>query len=96
MPNAAAQTGVDPNVAVPTTPAPISTTPPANIGNDVLDGKFHGANISEVNPQAQRDFNPFVPQTGYTDKLATGNEYQQVPGYGKIQRIAQAFAGMMG
>jgi hypothetical protein len=27
--------------------------------------------------------------------LATGNEYQNVPGYGKLQKIGQAFAGMM-
>jgi hypothetical protein len=96
MPNTAAPAPVDPNAVAPATPAPLSTTPPANIGADVLDGKFHGAEISSVDPQAQRDFNPFVPQTGYTQKLASGNEYQQVPGYGKIQKAFQAFAGGMG
>lgn len=104
MPNAVAPTPVDPTAVAPTAPAPLqtpapmpmSTTPPPNIGVDVLDGKFNGAEISEVNPQAQRDFNPFVPQTGYNTMLASGNEYQQVPGYGKLQRIGQALAGMMG
>ena len=85
-----------PNVVAPTAPAPVSTTPPPNIGADVLDGKFHGAEISSVNPQAQRDFNPVVPQTGYNTMLASGNEYQQVPGYGKITKALQAFAGGMG
>lgn len=77
--------------------APVSTTPPANIGVDVLDGKYHGNEQSFVNPQAQRDFNPVVPQTGYNQILATGNEYQQMPGYGKLAKAMQGMAGgMMG
>ena len=75
---------------------PMQTKPPANIGFDVLDGKYNGAEISFVNPQAQRDFNPFVPQTGYNTMLATGNEYQQMPGYGKLAKAMQAMAGGMG
>jgi len=75
--------------------APMSTTPPANIGVDVLDGKYHGNEQSFVNPQAQRDFNPFVPQTGYNTMLATGNEYQQMPGYGKLGKAIQGMAGGM-
>jgi hypothetical protein len=76
---------------------PMPTTPPANIGFDVLDGKYNGAETSFVNPQAQRDFNPFVPQTGYNTILATGNEYQQMPGYGKLAKAMQGMAGgMMG
>ena len=77
--------------------APMSTTPPANIGVDVLDGKYHGNEQSFVNPQAQRDFNPFVPQVGYNPIQATGNEYQQMPGYGKLGQALQGMAGgMMG
>lgn len=77
--------------------APMSTTPPANIGVDVLDGKYHGNEQSFVNPQAQRDFNPFVPQVGYNPIQATGNEYQQMPGYGKLAKAMQGMAGgMMG
>jgi hypothetical protein len=76
---------------------PISTTPPANIGFDVLDGKFNGLETSFVNPQAQRDFNPFVPQTGYNTMLSTGKEYEQAPGYGKLRKAAESMAfGMMG
>jgi len=77
--------------------APMSTTPPANIGVDVLDGKYHGNEQSFVNPQAQRDFSPFVPQVGYNPIQATGNEYQQMPGYGKLAKAMQGMAGgMMG
>jgi hypothetical protein len=75
--------------------APMSTTPPANIGVDVLDGKYHGNEQSFVNPQAQRDFNPFVPQVGYNPIQATGNEYQQMPGYGKLGKAIQGMAGGM-
>jgi hypothetical protein len=75
----------------------MSTTPPANIGLDILDNKYHGNEQSFVNPQAQRDFNPVVPQTGYNQILATGNEYQQMPGYGKLAKAMQGMAGgMMG
>jgi hypothetical protein len=84
-----------PNAVMPN--APMSATPPANIGLDILDNKYHGAEQSFVNPQSQRDFNPFVPQTGYNTMLATGNEYQQMPGYGKFGQVIQGMAGgMMG
>lgn len=83
-----------PNVAPIVQTAPVSTTPPANIGADILDGKYHGA---FVNPQSQLDFNPNAIQTGYNTMLATGNEYQQAPGYGKLAKAMQAFGGgMMG
>lgn len=76
---------------------PISTTPPANIGFDVLDGKYNGAETSFVNPQAQRDSLVLPQQTGYNQILATGNEYQQMPGYGKLAKAMQGMAGgMMG
>jgi len=97
MPNANAPT---PAIATPvydSAAPPVPTTPPANIGFDVLDGKFNGLETSFVNPQAQRDFNPFVPQTGYNTMLATGKEYQQAPGYGKLRKAAESMAfGMMG
>lgn len=93
VPNANAFT---PAVATPVyDSAPMSTTPPANIGVDVLDGKYHGNEQSFVNPQAQRDFNPFVPQVGYNPIQATGNEYQQMPGYGKLGKAIQGMVGGM-
>jgi hypothetical protein len=96
MPNANAPT---PAIATPvydSAAPPVPTTPPANIGFDVLDGKFNGLETSFVNPQAQRDFNPFVPQTGYNTMLATGKEYEQAPGYGKLRKAAESMFGMMG
>lgn len=75
--------------------APMSTTPPANIGVDVLDGKYNGNEQSFVNPQAQRDFNPFVPQATPNPVALTGNEYQQLPGYGKLAKAFQGMAGGM-
>jgi hypothetical protein len=97
MPNVAGPNAVNPNAVAPTAPAPITLTPPANIGFDVLDGKYNGAEISEVNPQAQRDSLILPQQTGYNTMLATGNEYQQMPGYGKLAKAMQGMAGgMMG
>jgi len=97
MPPSDATQPAIPNAMMPTAPSPMSTTPPANVGVDILDGKYHGNEQSYVNPQAQRDFNPYVPQTGYNTMLATGNEYQQMPGYGKLAKAMQAFGGgMMG
>jgi hypothetical protein len=75
---------------------PMQTKPPANIGFDVLDGKYNGAEISFVNPQAQRDSLVLPQQTGYNTMLLTGNEYQQMPGYGKLAKAMQAMAGGMG
>lgn len=86
---------VVPNAATPMQTAPATTTPPANIGVDILDGKYHGAEVSSVDPQAQRDFNTYVPQTGYNTMLATGNEYQQMPGYGNLNKVMQGITGGM-
>ena len=93
MPNANATT---PAIAPPVYDnAPISTTPPANIGFDVLDGTYNGTEQSFVNPQAQRDFNPFVPQTTPNPVALTGNEYKEMPGYGKLAKAMQAMSGGM-
>jgi hypothetical protein len=78
----------------PTAPAPL--IPPPNLGVDILDGKFNGVETSFVNPQAQRDSLVLPQQTGYNQMLASGNEYQQVPGYGKLAKVFQAFSGGMG
>ena len=85
---------VAPNAVAPTAPAPL--TPPPNIGGDILDGKFEGVPTSFVDPQAQRDSLVLPQQAGYNQMLQTGNEYQQVPGYGKLAKAFQAFAGGMG
>jgi electron transfer flavoprotein beta subunit len=47
--------------------------------------------------EAQRDSLVLPQQTGYNTMLATGNEYQQMPGYGKLAKAMQGMAGgMMG
>jgi hypothetical protein len=95
VPNANAFT---PAIATPVyDSSPMSTTPPANIGVDVLDGKYNGVDVSSINPQAQRDSLVLPQQTGYNTMLSTGNEYQQMPGYGKLAKTIQGMAGgMMG
>ena len=96
MPNAPMTNAPTPAIATPVyDSAPMSTTPPLNIGVDILDGKYNGAEQSFVNPQAQRDFNPFVPQTTPNPVALTGNEYQQMPGYGKLAKAMQAMSGGM-
>jgi len=85
---------VAPNSVAPA--APQLLTPPPTIGTDILDGKFNGAEISFVDPQATRDSLVLPPQAGYNQMLQTGNEYQQVPGYGKLAKVFQAFSGGMG
>jgi hypothetical protein len=39
------------------------------------------------------DFNPTTQQAGYNMPLNTGNEYQQVPGYGKLAKVANVIFG---
>jgi len=98
-PNAPAPMPVDRNVT-PTfnaPPAAVTVTPVIDFGAKILDNDYDGAEQSSVNPQAQRDFNPYMPQVGYNQILATGNEYQQMPGYGKLAKAMQAMSGgMMG
>lgn len=83
---------VAPNAVAPTEPAPL--TPPPTLGVDILDGKFNGVETSFVDPQATRDSLVLPQQAGYNQMLQTGNEYQQVPGYGKTAKIAQMMFGM--
>lgn len=108
VPSGAAKQPVSPNASpaipnavvpnqmapTPTTPAPISFPP--DLGGKILDGDWDGTDTSSVDPQAQRDSLVLPQQTGYNQILASGNEYQQVPGYGKLAKAFQAFSGGMG
>lgn len=78
----------------PTTPAPMSFPP--NLGGKILDGDWDGIDNSSVDPQAQRDSLVLPQQVGYNQMLQTGNEFQQMPGYGKLAKAFQTFAGGMG
>ena len=61
-------------------------------GMQILDNTFKPQS-SVANPQAERDFNPFVPDRS-NQMAISGNDYQQVPGYGKLAKMAQMFGGM--
>jgi hypothetical protein len=46
-----------------------------------------------VSLQNPTDFNPLAPDTS-NQFAVSGNDYQQVPGYGKLQKIAGMLMGM--
>jgi hypothetical protein len=84
--------GARPGVVV--TPVPeVNYAPPApDAGSQILNGTFRPQ--SSVDLTNKTDFNPSAQQVGYNQMLATGNEYQQVPGYGKIAKTLQTMFGM--
>lgn len=94
-PNASGPMPVNPNVT-PTfnaPPAAVTVTPVIDFGAKILDNDYDGAEQSSVNPQAQRDFNPYMLQNAPNPVALTGNEYQQMPGYGKLAKFAQSMMG---
>ena len=81
--------GVIPPAAMGAQPAmpTIDLGPPPNVGHDILDDKWEGASAEPIQKQ---DFNPLAPDT--SNQMAVGgNDYQQVQGYGKLQRVAKLF-----
>jgi hypothetical protein len=65
--------------------------PPPDAGRQILDGTFRPQSAVDVsNPT---DFNPLAPDAS-NQFAVLGNDYQQVPGYGKLQKIAGQFMGM--
>ena len=71
-------------------PAEPAQPNPQELGLDWLNGKLSS---NYVNPQASRDI-PVAQGGGYTEQLGSGNDYKNVPGYGKLQKVAQAFMGL--
>ena len=72
-------------------------TQPMDTGSHLNDA-MKAFNVSAfTNPTAQHDVavNP-NENYGYTQQLSSGNAYQQVPGYGKLQKAAQMAAGFLG
>jgi hypothetical protein len=65
--------------------------PPPDAGRQILDGTFRPQSFVDVNNET--DFNPLAPDASNQFALS-GNEYQQIPGYGKLQKIAGQFMGM--
>lgn len=80
----------------PESPSNVQTTtfqpPDPKSGMQILDNTFKPQS-SVVNPQAERDFNPFTPDTS-NQMAVSGMDYQKVPGYGKLAKMAQMFGGM--
>ena len=105
QPPQAAPTAFQPSIpaqpGVVVTPIPDSNVPPADIGEQVLDGTWTGFPSAPATPAAPisvrnpTDFNPFVPDTGNQVAL-TGNEYQQIPGFGSAQDKAGKLMKIMG
>jgi hypothetical protein len=61
-------------------------SPPPKTGMSILDGT-----VSLDNPN---DWDPARDNSGYTQQLASGNEYQQQPGYGKTKKLMSSLFGM--
>lgn len=74
------------NVQLNTLPPP----PPANAGQQILDGTFRPQ--SAVDVKNETDFNPLAPDAS-NQFAVSGNDYQQIPSYGKLQKIAGAIFG---
>jgi hypothetical protein len=65
--------------------------PPPDAGMQLLNGTFRPQSSVDVNNRT--DFNPLGPDAS-NQFAVSGNHYQQIPGYGKLQRIAGQFMGM--
>jgi hypothetical protein len=66
--------------------------PPPDAGRQILEGTFRPQS-SAVDVQNENDFSPLAPDTS-NQFAVSGNDYQQIPGYGKLQRIAGQLMGM--
>jgi hypothetical protein len=66
-------------------------TPPPDAGRQILEGTFRPQS-SAVDVTNPTDFSPLAPDTS-NQFAVSGNDYQQIPSYGKLQKIASAFFG---
>ena len=85
---------VAPGVVV--TPVAESEGPPPDIGEQILNGTWTGFPSAPTGPTSLKnptDFNPLAPDASNQFAMS-GNEYLQIPGYGKSQKIAGQFMGM--
>jgi hypothetical protein len=65
--------------------------PPPDAGMQLMNNTYRPQ--SSVDVRNETDFNPLAPDTS-NQFVVSGNDYQQIPGYGKLQRIAGQFMGM--
>jgi hypothetical protein len=103
-PTAVPPAAPDASVGVQVTPVPDAgpsnfqintlTPPPPDAGRQILDGTFRPQS-SAVDVTNPTDFNTFAPDTGNQVAL-TGNEYQQIPGFGSAQDKANKLLKIMG
>lgn len=100
------QQGVAPTMPVPpqgaavqsATPTPASLEMPQDIGEQILNGTWTGfpSAPQPAGPTSLRnptDFNPLAPDES-NQFAVSGNDFQQIPGYGKLQNVAGQFMGM--
>jgi hypothetical protein len=76
--------------------APTVLEMPPDIGNQILDGTWTGFPSAPTGPTSLKnptDFNPLSPDAS-NQVAVSGNDYMNVPGYGKLQKIAGQFMGM--
>ena len=86
--------GAQVDVAVPQ--AQEAQEAPQDIGEQILNGTWTGFPPQPTGPTSLRnptDFNPLAPDQS-NQFAVSGNDYQQVPGYGKLQKIAGQLMGM--
>lgn len=89
-------TPAQPGVVV--TPIPENDGPPKDIGEQILNGTWTGVApapqptgpTSLKNPT---DFNPLAPDTS-NQMAVSPDDYKNAPGYGKLAKAVQMFAGM--
>ena len=94
MTPAFASDGISGAVAPGVVVSPVmDSTPPPDIGHKILDGDDSWQH-SAVDPQAARDSLVLPQQQVAEAPRLTGNEYQQVPGYGSLKKAAAMMAGM--
>jgi hypothetical protein len=77
-------------------PIPDSNLPPPDIGEQILNGTWTGFPPAPTGPTSLKnptDFNPLAPDAS-NQFAVSGNDYQQAPGYGKLQKIASQLMGM--
>jgi hypothetical protein len=96
QPNAPAMLPMAPQTFAP---APESQEMPQDIGEQILNGTWTGFPSAPTVPTGPTslknptDFNPLAPDAS-NQFAVSGNDYQQIPGYGKLQNIAGQFMGM--
>jgi hypothetical protein len=65
--------------------------PPPDAGMQLLNNTFKPQ--SSVDVKNETDFNPLAPDAS-NQFAVSGNDYQQIPGFGKLQKIAGQLLGM--